>query len=971
MLAVFALLLNFGAAQAQYSVALPVINGNLVPFYPVEGSFGPRLPYNLSDALPLIGDLVDVKDIKGNSVACDSIAEDLTGKIAIIDRGTCGFVAKCLNAVKKGALAVLVANNATGIGVMGGATDPNAPKITVPCMMISQADGAALRAILASSTVAIPCVLFHPNSYSDDAFTIKPGKYKVDGIAGHPTFSDPGAVDTINAREAAHFVYFPTQSGKISVSSCDGKGDTYLNVYEADKAAPDLTKDALNKWTNGGACAKDAADTKTTAAELKDIPVKAGLAYYIEFSDRDDPNKLNNPDTTTFFFNLGFVKRDSVTIKLSVDMKSEAAVDAAGVHVAGSFQGWDPKKTALTNVAGTKIYEGTFKVAADQTIEYKFVNGDAWGKDESVANTAPCAAGKDGNRKLVVKTEDITIAPTPCFKSCEVCITPAADFTCDAAAVICDPFKSYANGALANGGAAHWATWDDAPATAASPVNVSSEQFASDTKSGRIDGSITPGQDVVFKTGNLSKGHYTLGWKMFIPTTGTTTKRKHAYYNIQKDLTGNHVFSSEVYYLSNGTFEYRLGTGATLEKVGSGKYDADKWFNISHDIDIDKDTIVATVNGIKFGWKWSRTSAVGTANKQLAGINFYADSTYAKYFVDDIQFIKLPDPKAKVTFSVDMKNETVDAAKGVCVAGNFQAAAGLGADWTPGAAKLVNKAGTSIWELTTELPTGNYEFKFINDNTWDNKKEEKMAGKGCYAGDNRTFSLTDLNAKTVGTYCYNSCYNCNQREVTFIVDMSKEATVFQKGVSIAGNFQAAAGQGADWTPGVLYATRTTGRIYVAKAGIPAGTYEYKFVNGDAWGKDEKVKDTDPCAAGKDGNRKLVVGTVDMKLDTVCFKHCVICSKVISTNDPKFDSAMTLFPNPAQDVINLNYEFNATTSLKVSLVNILGQTVYTADMPEVTSGTAILDIHNLTSGTYMIQITDQNSRQSVKRFVIER
>jgi hypothetical protein len=82
MLAVFALLLSFGTAQAQYAIGAALVNGNLAPFLAIESNFGPKLPYNFSDAL--YGELADVKDIKGNSVACDSIAEDLKGKIAML-----------------------------------------------------------------------------------------------------------------------------------------------------------------------------------------------------------------------------------------------------------------------------------------------------------------------------------------------------------------------------------------------------------------------------------------------------------------------------------------------------------------------------------------------------------------------------------------------------------------------------------------------------------------------------------------------------------------------------------------------------------------------------------------------------------------------------------------------------------------------------------------------------------------------
>ena len=69
----------------------------------------------------------------------------ITGKIALVDRGTCTFVSKALAVQAAGAVGMIVANNvAAGLPGMGG-TDPT---ITIPCIGISQADGNTLKANL-------------------------------------------------------------------------------------------------------------------------------------------------------------------------------------------------------------------------------------------------------------------------------------------------------------------------------------------------------------------------------------------------------------------------------------------------------------------------------------------------------------------------------------------------------------------------------------------------------------------------------------------------------------------------------------------------------------------------------------------------------------------------------------------------------------------------------------------------------
>jgi minor extracellular serine protease Vpr len=84
---------------------------------------------------------------------CASVAAGASGKVALINRGTCTFSQKVANAKAAGAVGVIVVNNVAG--------DPTAMAKTVgfdddiPAVMISNTDGAALRAAHpASVTIA-------------------------------------------------------------------------------------------------------------------------------------------------------------------------------------------------------------------------------------------------------------------------------------------------------------------------------------------------------------------------------------------------------------------------------------------------------------------------------------------------------------------------------------------------------------------------------------------------------------------------------------------------------------------------------------------------------------------------------------------------------------------------------------------------------------------------------------------------
>jgi hypothetical protein len=81
--------------------------------------------------------------------ACEAATASLTGKIALVDRGTCDFTVKVLNAQKAGAIGVIIANNVAGGAFSPGGTER---RVKVPSGMVSQADGATLRGRLGTAT---------------------------------------------------------------------------------------------------------------------------------------------------------------------------------------------------------------------------------------------------------------------------------------------------------------------------------------------------------------------------------------------------------------------------------------------------------------------------------------------------------------------------------------------------------------------------------------------------------------------------------------------------------------------------------------------------------------------------------------------------------------------------------------------------------------------------------------------------
>jgi extracellular elastinolytic metalloproteinase len=122
---------------------------NAATYLAAGASFGPAL-----STTGITGLLAVANDGSGTtSDACEAIpANQLTGKVAVVDRGTCDFTVKVRNAQAAGAVAVVVANNAGDSYLTMGGTDR---RIKIPSVMVGQTDGAAIKQAAGASGTAL------------------------------------------------------------------------------------------------------------------------------------------------------------------------------------------------------------------------------------------------------------------------------------------------------------------------------------------------------------------------------------------------------------------------------------------------------------------------------------------------------------------------------------------------------------------------------------------------------------------------------------------------------------------------------------------------------------------------------------------------------------------------------------------------------------------------------------------------
>jgi PA domain len=123
----------------------------LGPFAVGTASFGPTIT-----APGITGNIVvglDAQNAAGPSATdgCTALTNNVTGRIAMLDRGTCTFVVKVKNAQDAGAIAVVIADNQPGDPPQGlGGADPT---IIIPSVRITLGAGNAIKAALAGGPV--------------------------------------------------------------------------------------------------------------------------------------------------------------------------------------------------------------------------------------------------------------------------------------------------------------------------------------------------------------------------------------------------------------------------------------------------------------------------------------------------------------------------------------------------------------------------------------------------------------------------------------------------------------------------------------------------------------------------------------------------------------------------------------------------------------------------------------------------
>jgi len=192
----------------------------------------------------------------------------------------------------------------------------------------------------------------------------------------------------------------------------------------------------LYRFVNGS----DPVGYETVPAECGN-PSSSGFDRYLTVPDSDTTLALVCFSSCSVCG--GTTQYASVTFR--VDMHNEA-LSANGIHIAGSFQGWQPGATPMVTT-GDSVYTYTQSFVVGSSLQYRFLNGNT-GTDYE---TVPAACSVDGNRLLSVPSVD-TVMQLVCFSSCDSCtvlpVNILVTFNVDMATSVVSPEGVYIAGSF-------------------------------------------------------------------------------------------------------------------------------------------------------------------------------------------------------------------------------------------------------------------------------------------------------------------------------------------------------------------------------------------------------------------------------------------------------------------------------------------------------------------------------------------
>ena len=597
----------------------------------------------------------------------------------------------------------------------------------------------------------------------------------------------------------------------------------------------------------------------------------------------------------------------AVNVTLNVDM-SNVTVSDDGVHVAGSFQGWDPAATPLTDDDGDGVYTVVVDMSGvtDETVYFKYINGNSWGNDETVSDLACGGAGGFGSDRFLDVPDEDTVLDPVCFSECIGCDESYVTFHVDMSQT------ELSTEGIFLGGGVFWPNFhlmtlvpDEETLYMVKMALPLGDHYYKFNNGGNDDG----WED----GGNLNAGGCgdPDNWGDRTISVGE-----------EDSMTPPFCFSS--CYTCGGTPE----TANITFQADMSVLLSQGWDDVAHFLELrggmngwsagdvfEQDLLdpnlysftkeITAVPGSAHEWKFK---ANPDANFNNNGWETAANRLFYFNGEDMVLEPELPAilPIGPLTNNVEVEihatwmEGTLNVNSGEpfpmtpdtliingsflncwCTWGNCMGST-CDEKVSPDVPRLTDADGDGVYVGTLSLPAGHgnvFTYKLgayypgVEEVAGENGSMDNEAGFGA---DKVFYIPTDAS----GTVALETVFGDNNpanpflpRTITLNLDMTNEV-VSDDGVHVAGSFQG-------WDPSTTQLMDyDNDGIYTVDIEANAGeTIYYKYINGNSWGNDESVPD--PACGGAGGfgsDRFLDVPDVNTVLDPVCFGECIGCDE---------------------------------------------------------------------------------------------
>jgi len=211
--------------------------------------------------------------------------------------------------------------------------------------------------------------------------------------------------------------------------------------------------------------------------------------------------------------------------------------------------------------------------------------------------------------------------------------------------------------------------------------------------------------------------------------------------------------------------------------------------------------------------------------------------------------------------------------------------------------------------------------------------------------------------------------------VVFAVDATQMAAVSADGISIAGNFQAAAGMAADWSPADGGMEDADGNgVWQITVQLPAGSYDFKFINGNAWGDNEGLSGVtalDATCSTDDGagniNRNITISG-DTVVGPFIYDACTISALTLNATNISTAATMVVAPNPMTTNASILLSNPDNEVFNMTLTNMVGQVVRTEN--GINGNVVNIEKGELTSGVYFVTLQNEEGAKITEKLVIQ-